>query len=80
MHTLKAVVRNGHIVVEEPTTLPEGCELELQIVTGSDDDLEGDDFDLSPEDLAELEDRAAAAERGEVISSKELFDRLGRIG
>ncbi len=78
MHTLKAIVRNGRFVIDEPATLPEGSEVELQVVT--DDDVEGEDFELSPEDLAELEDRAAAAERGEVITSKELFERLRRIG
>jgi hypothetical protein len=77
MHTFKAVVRNGRFVIDEPATLPEGSEIELEIVT-NDDDLEGDDFDLLPETLAELEDRAAAAERGEVITSKELFVRLRR--
>jgi hypothetical protein len=45
-----------------------------------DHDLDGEGFELSPEDLAELEDRAAAAERGEVITSKELFERLVDAG
>jgi hypothetical protein len=40
-------------------------------------DLEGDDFDLSSEDLAELEDRAAATERGEVVTSNEVRARRG---
>ena len=29
---LKATVRNGRIVVDEPTTLPEGAEVELRVV------------------------------------------------
>jgi hypothetical protein len=36
MHTLKAVVRNGRIIVDEPTTLPEGSELKLQLVDEDD--------------------------------------------
>lgn len=29
MHALKARVRNGRLVLDEPTNLPEGCEVEL---------------------------------------------------
>lgn len=36
MHPLKARVQNGHFVIDEPTNLPEGCEVELQLV-GADD-------------------------------------------
>jgi hypothetical protein len=37
MHTLKAVVRNGRYVIDEPATLPEGSEVELQLVDAGDD-------------------------------------------
>lgn len=32
MLVIKATVRNGRIVVDEPTTLPEGREIELHVV------------------------------------------------
>jgi hypothetical protein len=44
MQPLKAVVRNGRLVVDEPTVLPEGTEIEL---------LPADD-DFDPEELARL--------------------------
>lgn len=37
MHTLKAHVRNGRIVLDDPTNLPEGCELTVVITAGNDD-------------------------------------------
>jgi UDP-N-acetyl-D-mannosaminuronate dehydrogenase len=37
MHTVKAVVKNGRLVVDEPTTLPDGTEYELQLVDTGDD-------------------------------------------
>jgi hypothetical protein len=36
MQALKAHVRNGHFVIDEPTDLPEGTEVELQIVKVAD--------------------------------------------
>lgn len=36
MHVLKARVHNGRLVLDEPTTLPEGSEVELHI---ADDDM-----------------------------------------
>jgi hypothetical protein len=37
MHALKAHVRNGRIIVDEPTDLPDGTELEL--MQADDDDM-----------------------------------------
>jgi hypothetical protein len=37
MQSLKAVVKNGRLVVDEPTELPEGTELVLAIVDDADD-------------------------------------------
>lgn len=37
MNAIRAVVRNGRLVVDEPTTLPEGSEFELQLVDGGDE-------------------------------------------
>ena len=39
MHGLKAQVRNGRLVVDEPTELPEGTVLDL-VVADSEDDLD----------------------------------------
>jgi hypothetical protein len=56
MQALKAQVRNGHFVIDEPTDLPEGTEVELQLVTVADPWA-----DMDPEERAELE---AAIEEG----------------
>lgn len=37
MSALKAHVENGRIVVDEPTTLPEGAELSVMIAAGGDE-------------------------------------------
>jgi hypothetical protein len=34
MQVIRATVRNGRIVVDEPTTLPDGHEIELCVVDG----------------------------------------------
>lgn len=36
MQALKAHVKNGHFVIDEPTDLPEGTEVELQLVSAPD--------------------------------------------
>ena len=41
MQPLKAVVKNGRLVMDEPTALPEGTELVLAVV----DEGEADDHD-----------------------------------
>jgi hypothetical protein len=47
MHPLKAHVHNGHLVVDEPTDLPEGEVVYLQLVegilAGGPDDLDNDE-------------------------------------
>ena len=40
MSALKAHVKNGRIVLDEPTTLPEGAEVRLWVVDGDDLDDE----------------------------------------
>jgi hypothetical protein len=41
MQAVKARVKNGRLLVDEPTTLPEGAELQLAIIDGDDlDDAE----------------------------------------
>jgi hypothetical protein len=41
MQPLKAAVKNGRLLVDEPTELPEGTELVLTVAN------EGDDMDVS---------------------------------
>jgi len=52
MQPLKAHVRNGRLVLDEPTDLPEGEIVELVQV---DDALADDDDDLDDEDRAALD-------------------------
>jgi hypothetical protein len=72
MSVMRARVRGGHIVVEEPTNLPEGTELMLLIVEADDE--------ITPEERADLD---AMIERGRKdiaagngISSEELLARV----
>lgn len=75
MQALKAHVRSGRIVVDEPTDLPEGAELEvgsLQIVDAGDD--------LDDEERARLHrglDQAIASVRaGQMVDGDEVINRL----
>jgi hypothetical protein len=40
MQALKARVENGRYVIDEPATLPDGAEVELQVLTGDELDDE----------------------------------------
>jgi len=74
MRALKAQVRGGRLVLDEPTELPEGTEVELTLV-------EDDEFD--PEERARLdaalELSMAQARAGQLVDSdaviKKLLDR-----
>ena len=70
MQPLKAVVRNGRLVVDEPTELPDGTELELVAV----------EDDLSPAQRDELmraiDEGAADIARGDYIDGSELIAQL----
>ena len=70
MQALKAVVKNGRLVVDEPTKLPEGTEVEL---------LSMDDV-LDPDERARLlqsiEDGFADIERGDHMDAFEFVARL----
>jgi hypothetical protein len=50
---MKAHVRNGRVVVDEPTNMPEGTEVEVVLVDGD---------DLDDEDRARLHAALAASE------------------
>ena len=70
MKALKAQVRGGRLVLDEPTDLPEGTEVELTLVD--------DEFD--PEERARLlqaiEDGAKDIERGDYDDGFEFIARL----
>jgi predicted DNA-binding antitoxin AbrB/MazE fold protein len=67
MQALKAVVKNGRLVLDAPTDLPEGEEVELAIVQGEDDQ----------ELLAELDASAEDENAGRIVDLKDVIARLG---
>lgn len=67
MQALKAVVKNGRLVLDAPTDLPEGEEVELAIVQHEDD----------PELVAELEASAEDESAGRLVDMKDVIARLG---
>lgn len=70
-HALKARVRNGRLVLDEPIDLPEGAEVEL---------IPADGDDMTPEERAELDQalRESIAEmrEGRLVDGKELIAEL----
>ena len=66
MMTVRARVKNGRLVVDEPTDLPEGTEVELAAV-------DADGWTLPEEDRAELRRRI---ESGESIPAAEALARI----
>jgi hypothetical protein len=68
----KAHVENGRIVLDEPTTLPEGASLDVVVVDG-DDDLDEEERARLHAALAE---GVAQSEAGQVLPAEELFRRL----
>lgn len=67
MSVLKAVVRNGRLILDEPTDLPEGVEVEIAVV------LEPEDAELHAELDASEEDEKA----GRLVDMKQVVARLG---
>ena len=69
--TLKAQVRGGRLVLNEPTDLPEGAEVELTAVL---------DDDLAPEERQALEvslaRSAAQLARNDLVDAAEVLRRL----
>lgn len=74
MLPLKAHVQNGHFVVEEPTDLPEGTEVQLLLV--QEETLD----DLPPDERAEVLQMLEAGfddiEAGRVVEGDEIVRRL----
>jgi len=71
MHALKAHVKNGRLVLDEPTDLPEGREVELVVL---------DDEEFAPEEKARLlqaiEDGVEDFERGDHMDGFEFIAQL----
>lgn len=61
-------VVNGRVELDD--ALPEGAEVTV-FINGDEDD-----FELSPEDAAELDDRIEASERGEWIDGDEVLREI----
>ena len=73
MYAMKAQVRNGHLVIDEPTDLPEGTEWKLVLV----DSLA---YEMDPEEraefLREVEISAAEADAGQLIDAADVLAKL----
>lgn len=71
MRALKAHVRGGRVVLDEPTELPDGTEIELTVI-------EDDDFE--PEERARLaaalDSGIAAARAGDLVDADEVIREL----
>ena len=72
--TLRAVVRHGRLIVDEPTTLPEGTVIDLVV------DDEGDDLDEDERAMlhAHLDASWKESKRGETVSASEVLAELRR--
>jgi hypothetical protein len=71
MQGLKAHVRSGHIVVDEPTDLPEGSELEL-VVVGNDALDKEDEQELTALLELALDDEDA----GRTVNTEAFLDEV----
>ena len=75
MQAFKAHVRNGRIVVDEPTDLPDGTELYLLPIEDGD---ELDDQERAALHAA-IEEAEKELDGGQVVSEEELWARLRAI-
>jgi hypothetical protein len=73
----RAVVRNGRLILDEPTNLPEGQVVELEEADPFSDELE-----LNADDRKRLdgmiERGMSAARDGRTVSAKDFIDELDR--
>ncbi len=71
MRALKARVRGGRLLLDEPTDLPEGTEVELTAI---------EDSDFEPEDRARLdaslERSMAQARAGQLVDGDAVIQKL----
>jgi hypothetical protein len=76
MQSLKAVVRNGRLVMDEPTELPEGTELVLTVLDEG-DDLDNDERARLHESLRRS---MAQARAGQLIDADTVIGKLRARG
>ena len=77
MHPLKARVKNGRLVLDEPTDLPEGAEVTLSIV---EDELSDDGGDYDDEERERINESIAVsfeqAKNGQLIDADVVLARM----
>lgn len=71
---MKAVVKNGRLVMDEPTSLPEGTELELTVADGG-DDLDDEERARLHASLRRSVEQARA---GQVFDARQVIDEMRR--
>ena len=74
MHSVKARVKNGRLVLDEPTDLPEGTEVELVLPAA--DDMDDDERAALH---AELEASIAEADAGQKVDFATMMSELRRL-
>ena len=72
---LRAKVKNGRIIVDEPTDLPDGAELILVPVADDEEPVE-----LSAAELAELDRRIERTRAGNTVPGDAVFSDLRSRG
>jgi hypothetical protein len=76
MSAVRATVRSGRLVVDQPTDFPEGAQVELFVVDAGDDLDEAERVELD----AAIDAAAESVARGEAIDAEEVLRRLGAVG
>ena len=72
MRVFSAQVHGGNIVADGDLDLPDGAEMTVVV------DADERSFSLTAADEAELSNRLAEADRGDVIPAAEMLRRLAR--
>ena len=73
MQLLKAHVKNGRLLMDEPTELPEGTEIERIELVAADDDF---DTEERARLLAAIDDGIEDFERGDHVDGFELIAQM----
>ena len=69
-----AKVKDGRLVVDPVVDLPEGATVTVLV----DDDADGDELELTPQEEAELDDAIAEADRDGWIPAEQVIAELRR--
>jgi len=69
-----ATVKDGRLVVDPVVDLPEGATVTVFV----DDDADGDDLELTPQEEAELDDATAEADRDGWVPAEQVIAELRR--